>query len=176
MFLSRRHNYFFSCTRPRKETPYRDKAQHHAEAIRQLLYRPSSARQPSRNTRRIITWDDVSSMTSPGAIKDRSRRLQMEYEDKEQFTWMLARETLERDRAESRWCPILHSDSSISRPAPLISASSSTTVLHDIRNIDERIPNRSDRTIRESIGRRSSPLANLLKDWDGIRLGGTLQR
>jgi len=30
--------------------------------------------------------------------------------------------------------------------------------------------------MRRSIGGESSSLANLLEDWDGIRLGGTLQR
>jgi hypothetical protein len=30
--------------------------------------------------------------------------------------------------------------------------------------------------MRRSIGEESSPVANLLEDWDGIRLGGTLQR
>lgn len=52
-------------------------------------------------------------------------------EVKEQFTWMLARETLERDTRESRWSPISYLDSSISHPTPLISVSSSTTVLRN---------------------------------------------
>jgi len=54
-----------------------------------------------------------------------------EYQVKEQFTWMLARETLERGTRESRWSPISHTDSSISRPTPLILVSSSTMVLRN---------------------------------------------
>lgn len=84
---------------------------------------------------------------------------------------MLAQGTLERDTIESRRSPIARLDSSISRPAPLISASSSTTVLCHSRNTHGQIPNRL------TVGYRSplSALANLLEDWDGIRLGGTLQ-
>lgn len=86
---------------------------------------------------KIITCYDVSSMTSPTTdeIKDHPKTdgedSSDEYQVKEQFTWMLARETLERGTRESRWNPISHTDSSISRPTLLISVSSSTMVLRN---------------------------------------------
>lgn len=94
---------------------------------------------------RIITCHDVSSMISPSVeIKATTPETVGEdgadkYGVKEQFTWMLARESLERGTTESRWSPISCSDSSISRPTPLISASSLTTVLRHTRNIHEQI-------------------------------------
>lgn len=70
-----------------------------------------------------------------------------------QFTWMLVRETLERDTRESRWSPISHSDSSISRPTPLISVSSSTMVLRN---------QKYKRTNTESFDRRKSMIPRAL--------------
>lgn len=64
---------------------------------------------------------------------------------------MPVRETLEQGTIKSRWSPISHSDLSISRPAPLISVLSSTTVLQVISKTHKRISNRL------AVGNQSSP-------------------
>lgn len=138
------------------------------------LYRLSAARQPSWNTGEDnhLPWRVLDDFTQRRNQRPPPKQLARdgadEYGVKEQFTWMPARGTLEPGTVESQWSPIPRSDSSISRPTPLISASSSTTVLRHTAEIH---------TSKYTAGYRpESALAeNLLEDWDGIRLGGTLQ-
>lgn len=88
---------------------------------------------------------------------------------------MPVRETLERGTIKSRRSPISHSDLSISRPAPLISVLSSTTVLQVISKIHTskyRIvwPQKIDRNPRVLYLQ-----TYVLENWDRIRLSRTLQ-
>lgn len=114
-----------------------------------------------------LLTNSTRSKTTP---KHRWRRWVDEYEAKNQFTWMLARETLEQGTIESRRSPISHSDSSISRPAPLISVSSSTTVLCHTRNTHGQIPNCS--TVRNRSSSRALYPQTYLKIGTGYAWAG----
>lgn len=89
---------------------------------------------------------------------------------------MPVRETLERGTIKSRRSPISHSDLSISRPAPLISVLSSTTVLQ----VTSKIHTSKYRIVWPKYKidhppRALHPQTYVLEDWDRIRLSRTLQ-